>query len=243
MGGIHSLRKLNLTPDNSNLTPVVIQDWLNDADKAEALCQKLGFTFSAMAVERIKEFISNNSQISHDELAHMFEELDNRIIDETKSRKFFSIELGKELLFDGRSQFGSSVIEAFPSTLVDIEEAGICMAFERWTASIFHLMRVMEIALNVLGEVLNVIPSTNRNWYYILNKCDAELTKSLQQRCSEWAADDAFFSGATTFLRSVKDAWRNPTMHVEKIYTKEQAEDIWNAVKGFMRHLATKLKE
>jgi hypothetical protein len=32
-------------------------------------------------------------------------------------------------------------------------------------------------------------------------------------------------------------------MHVEKVYTEAQAQEIWNAVKGFMRKLATNLGE
>jgi hypothetical protein len=50
-----------------------------------------------------------------------------------------------------------------------------------------------------------------------------------------------FFSNATADLRSVKDAWRNPTLHIERIYDGEEASEIWNAVKTFMRGLAQKL--
>ncbi len=139
--------------------------------------------------------------------------------------------------------FGEDVFLNFPEARFDIEEASHCLAYHRATACVFHLMRVMEVALRVLGDTLKLPPTTNPTWDAILTKCDSELTKRLAQRSPEWQVDDVFFSGATGMLRAVKDAWRNPTMHVEKVYTEEQAEDIWNAVKGFMRHLATKLKE
>ena len=42
---------------------------------------------------------------------------------------------------------------------------------------------------------------------------------------------------------AVKDAWRNPTMHVEITYTEEMALDVFRHVQAFMRHLATKLSE
>jgi hypothetical protein len=32
-------------------------------------------------------------------------------------------------------------------------------------------------------------------------------------------------------------------MHVEGVYDEERAEHIFNVVKGFMQHLATKLSE
>ncbi|HTE83781.1 MAG TPA: hypothetical protein VK821_03540 [Dehalococcoidia bacterium] len=69
------------------------------------------------------------------------------------------------------------------------------------------------------------------------------MDKPLGQRSPEWATDDPFFSGATAFLMAVKDAWRNPTVHVEINYDEEKALDVWNSVKAFMRHLATKLGE
>jgi hypothetical protein len=43
-------------------------------------------------------------------------------------------------------------------------------------------------------------------------------------------------------LHAVKVAWRNPTMHIVNQYTPEQAEEVFNAVRGFMRHLASKLE-
>jgi hypothetical protein len=247
MGGIHSARKVATgVGGDSNLTEDEKQRDSNDADKAEYLCHVWGFEFSEMAAKRIKDFIAKNAQVSANDLVRLFDEFDNRIIDEAKSKKFFSIESGKEVLLDGRNQFGEAVINAFPSAIIDIEEAGKCLAFERATACVFHLMRVMEIGLKVIGKSLNdpnLMATTNKSWNIILQKSEKELQKPLAGRSPEWAKDDSFFASAIAMLRAVKDAWRNPTMHVENIYTEEQAEDIWNAVRGFMRHLATKLKE
>jgi hypothetical protein len=102
----------------------------------------------------------------------------------------------------------------------------------------------MEVGLRALAASLNdprLDPKRNPSWDAILKKCDEELEKSIKDRSPEWRQEDAFYSTATANLRSVKDAWRNPTMHVEQNYDPEIAMDIWNAVRGFMRHLAKKL--
>jgi hypothetical protein len=107
-------------------------------------------------------------------------------------------------------------------------------------------MRVVEVGLRALGASLNdarLEPSRNPSWDSILKKCDEEISRRLAERSQEWREDDAFFSSATANLRAVKDAWRNPTMHVEQHYGEETALDVWNAVRGFMRHLATKLRD
>jgi hypothetical protein len=227
----------------SNLTEDEKQRDFDDADKAESLCHAWGFKFSEMAAKRIKDFISQNAQVSSKDIVRLFDELDHRVIDEAESRKFFSIESGKESFLEGRGQFGEAVINAFPSTIIDIEEAGKCLAFERFTACVFHLCRVIELGLRVLGDALGLPKRTNPTWSAILHKIDSELAKEFMQMSPELQNDKQFFAGAAAMMRSVEHAWRNPTMHIERVYTEEQVKDIWNAVQGFMRHLATKLKE
>ena len=39
-------------------------------------------------------------------------------------------------------------------------------------------------------------------------------------------------------LYHVKQAWRNSTMHPNRIYTEDQAEEIYRTVKAFVRHLS-----
>ncbi len=240
MGGIHAARKIGAV--DTKLSQQEKENCLHDTESAETLCDRLGLSNSKMAIERIKSLLSQD-EVSLKQFIQLTNELDNRIIDEMKSRKFLCIESDRLTLLDGKNLFGDEVTDAFPSAIVDIEEAGKCLALERWTASVFHLMRVMEVGLYVMGDTLALPRTTNRTWDAILKKCDAELTKPLSQRSPEWVTDEAFFSSATAMLRSVKDAWRNPTMHIEKVYTQEQAEDIWNTVKRFLRLLATKLKE
>jgi hypothetical protein len=67
--------------------------------------------------------------------------------------------------------------------------------------------------------------------------------KKRNERSPEWAANDEFFSGAALTLYAVKDAWRNPTMHIEAQYKQLQALDVLNSVAAFMRHIAAIVKE
>jgi len=241
MGGIHAIRALH--DDDLEIDSESRKDYLHDAQAAETLSRKLGLTYSILATQRIIQKLSEDTPILRKDIVNLNNELHHILVDEMKYRKFLCIEPDKSLFLNEKNLFGSEVSNAFPSAIVDIEEAGKCLAFERWTAAVFHLMRVMEVGLRVLGNTLKLHESTNRNWETILKKCDEELKKPLANRSPIWRSDDQFFASATAMLRSVKDAWRNPTMHIEKVYTEEQVESIWNAIKGFMRHLATKIKE
>lgn len=107
-------------------------------------------------------------------------------------------------------------------------------------------MRTMEVGLRALASTLNdprLDPKRNPSWDSILRKCRDEGSKHLADRSPEWTVDEPFFSGAAAALTAVKDAWRNPTMHVEIHYDDEKSLSIWYCVRTFMRHLATKLHE
>jgi hypothetical protein len=142
--------------------------------------------------------------------------------------------------------FGNDVASKFASVSNEIEEAAQCFALGRPTASVFHLMRTLEVGLRSLGKSLNdpsLDPRNNPSWEAILKKCDGELQKPNAQRSPEWLTDPAFYATATANLRAVKDAWRNPTMHVDIDYDSAKALDVWNSVRAFMRHLALKLSD
>jgi hypothetical protein len=173
-------------------------------------------------------------------------ELHGRLVSELKYTTCFALWGKTEELYRAERLFGNEVAERFPSAAVDIEESGKCLALNRATACVFHLMRVMEVGLRALATSLSdprIDPKTNPTWHNILKKGDDELQKPIAQRAPEWVADEKFFSEAQATLRAVQFAWRNPTMHVAINYDVEKAGDVMQSVKGFMRHLASKLHD
>lgn len=217
---------------------------LSHLKDVETLADPLGLRTVSRQVARTKDCLER-SDCDYGALKEKVSELRLRIQDELEGRHFLWVEKS-DFYRASREKFGEKVESKFPSTKVEIEEAGKCLALERNTACVFHLMRVMELGLRALGRSLkdpNLDPKRNPSWERILNRCDEQLRKPIRDRSPEWRKDHHFFSEATANLRAVKDAWRNPTMHVEIHYDSGQAEDVFNAVKSFMRHLATKLSE
>lgn len=134
--------------------------------------------------------------------------------------------------------FGESVSLKFAKVATDISEAGKCLALERPTASVFHLMRVVEFAVKRLGKKLNVqIDVEKENWYQIIvhvNKAvDLLPTKSDRQRKAKQA-----IGAAAAHLNSVRIATRNDVMHPKATYTDEEATELFNATKQLMQQMA-----
>ena len=202
-----------------------------------------------------------------DQIARMLEQLDNedltergffqahtelhhRIEDDFSHHLLFAVPRSDSRYYEQRGTLFDthkvSVSKASQSVLDDIEEAGKCYATDRSTACVFHLMHVMECGLRVLGKELNdptMNPKTNPSWEKILGKCNKEPEKPYGSRSPEWATKNQFFSEAIANLRAVKDAWRNPSIHIEKKYDSDEALDVLNAVGAFMRQLAKELHD
>jgi CheY-like chemotaxis protein len=209
-------------------------------------CEKLGLSITSAHLKRMLQDFDPSGHISPTGFARQLSEVRQRLIDELSARSMVAVPQHHVVYYQGIDLFGEDVSRAFPSATMDIMEAGKCLALNRNTACFFHLMRVIKTGLRTLGKSLNepnLDPKRNPTWETILSRCDDMLIRSLATRTPESREDKQFFSKATAYLRAVKDAWHNPTLHVDLNYTAEMALDGWNAVQAFMRHLATKLTE
>jgi hypothetical protein len=103
-------------------------------------------------------------------------DLVNRFRDELSAKIVFMIPHGKASYYQSDEPlFGNEVFNAFPSANDDIAEAGTCLALERGTACVMHLMRVSEVGLASLGSELAV--SKQNDWGSYLREINKELEK------------------------------------------------------------------
>lgn len=172
------------------------------------------------------------------------EDLELRIRDELENTKVLVLEINKRRFYEPETPiFGVDVQTNYPSAYFEIDEAGKCLALGRSTACVFHLMRVLEVGIAAVAAGLKIPNPTKpaqRNWGYILS----EIKKAIDER-QRWRkrAHKTFFEEAHATLDSVRNPWRNATMHVEKTYTEEEAENIFFAVRAFMKKIASQIGE
>src|SRR5207245_7948003 len=97
-----------------------------------------------------------------------FKELSERIRDDLQARLFLWIPPERSRFYSQKKLFGKLVADKFPQASEDIEEAGKCLALGRGTATVFHLMRVMEGAVEEMARLLTVAIHTPYSWAQIL---------------------------------------------------------------------------
>jgi hypothetical protein len=147
----------------------------------------------------------------------------------------------KEELFDPKSPlFGIEVHAKFTRAIYEIDEASKCLALGRSTASVFHLMRILEIALRAIHTCLGIsvaLIGNDRNWGKILGRIRDENLR--RGNCVE----KDYFKDIYARLDAIKDAWRNTTMHVETIYTEQEARILFDNTRSFMQKISSRMDE
>jgi hypothetical protein len=197
-------------------------------------CRSVGLELSAVAIARLKERLPT----THSDLAAAMPEIQRRISDELQTRRFLYIPAEHHNYYEGAALFGEQVATKFPKINGDIEEAGKCFATGRYTASVFHLMRVMEILVQSFGKKLGVTLTTEKVWQNILDEINKAI-RAMPNAPKSAKAKQSKYAEVSGHLFTVKVAWRNPVMHPKATYTAEEAEDVFRSVKAFTIHLCS----
>jgi len=195
----------------------------------ERVCQSADLKLSLLAVRRIVVLLNGTEPMRFSALEPLLHDLFHRVLDEMESARFFAVPERALLDFKEADGFGFEVARAFPSAKLDIQESISCYILGRYTASVFHLMRVLEISLKAFGDWLGVPLSKSHTWGEIINAIEKS------GKTGKQTAEIIFH------LINIKNAWRNPTMHVERTYDEELARDLLRETKRFTSQLATLL--
>jgi HEPN domain-containing protein len=136
----------------------------------------------------------------------------------------------------------NEVIASFPSCQRDAEEASKALALNRHTASVFHCMRAVESGLKALSSEIG-IAYEHKSWDPVLKSLAHIAETDYQQLESRWKGQRQRYLDARERLTAIKDALRNPTMHVRGFYDADNAEDVYRSTRSFLKNLSSWLKD
>jgi len=212
--------------------------------------ETLGARVTRLAVEDAEKVLSVPN-VTWGIAQSRFEEINNTLRRELSLTTILVLESKEQGYFSPPTpHFGNDVAIKFSTEAVfEVDEAAKCFALSRSTATVFHLMRVMEVGIRAVARCLQIpdpLKPAERNWGHILRGIKTELDAHAGQSPAKmWslATDGEFFESAYASLDAVRVAWRNPTMHVEKKYAADEAEHVFAAVRGFMTKLAARCDE
>ena len=242
---LSGLDNIRLTELNSQ-EPVPMVSRLTSMERA---CNKIGLRDSAEVIVETKAFLtSSGGNIPISEIGPRIAEIQRAIQREMKRHLFLHIPVERAEYYHSWGMtkrkardeeiplFGDIVNNKFPSTVYDIAEAGNSFAAGRFTACVFHLMRVVERAVQDTATKLG-LPITavcDKEWQLIINGIRGQLN-ALYPKHKD--SEREKFEAILGHLETIKIAWRNPTMHPKITYTEEEAKTLLKAVEVFMKEL------
>lgn len=243
------------------LEPASVLELSSQIDKLGDACEKSKFRNALMALITTRQWLNDTGASSHhrraaqSEIAHVV----NAVCGEFDDRVFYQLSPDRAKYFDQEKLLGDAVDVAFPSARYDIREAGNCMATERNTAAVFHLMRAVEWGLRALCGHLGMrqakrpkkagqksyVPLAWAEWEALLNqlspRVDARINKL--KRGSQKQAEQEFYYPVLQDIRGIRDAWRNHVMHTRREYKPGEATVVFENVERIMTTLAKRIKD
>jgi hypothetical protein len=228
-------------------------------DKASSLadqCAELGLSVSAGAasdlvhwVEKILE-AEEDAPVSPEIMARVqgyLREVQTTLRRETESRLFLMIQAEHQRFYKPSGfLFSPEVDVAFEGIRFDSSEAGKCIALERSTAAVYHLVRCLEAGLRAIARCLDIADPTSgygRGWGAILKDIDGEIKKRWPHAANRMSGDGQFFESLYASLAAIKAPYRDSTMHLQEKYTEEEARYVFEMVKGLMTKIADRMDE
>lgn len=198
----------------------------------EKNCESIGLKLAVQAIRDYRAELESGRIKTYSDASEVIVTLDKIIVLQLRENLFMAIPPDRASFYAEPQLFGEEVSRRFSRCQYDIEESGNCYAAGRGTACAFHLMRVMEVAVQEFGTALGIALTNEKNWQSILDEINKAI-KLLPGKDSRAIA----LSQAAGHLYNVKVAWRNPTMHPKITYTLEEAADLISNVKAFMNEL------
>jgi hypothetical protein len=94
----------------------------------------------------------------------------------------------------------------------EMQEAGRCLAVERYTASGFHILRCIECVIREYVTAVLTSPPSKRDWGYY----------------HQVLKDNGAASEVTSIVDSMRQDERNPLMHPEKFLSQDDAIGLFH---------------
>lgn len=236
---------------NPAFSPQNFQELIERADALEKKLRELALPVGADSAKRVLDTLRAVSPLKDGRFGLAGEQkfrvnrgiqmISNSLDSELRDKLFIVVPSDKSAYFQPREPlFNPAVIAKFGGQTEDMFEAGNCFALGRWTACVFHLMRLLEVGVQRFGELLGVTLIDSRGkekvWQNILDEANKAI-RALDQNAEKTKG----YAAISANLYSVKLAWRNEVMHPKDTYTEEQARGVFDAARTFMAELASVL--
>lgn len=208
------------------------------------LCSKMTLPATNFAVMALKE-LTSKTDVHYEDFVSRTRAINAALSRELPCSSLYLPSPEKIAAARKMTQECETIFAAMPAVQADILAGLQCWAMDQNVASVFHMMRAMEVGVQKFAKrvgVKIVQQSPGKHvreltWGQILNAMSGPL-KALPQGTIRQKRRAEQLKAAHSYLYGVKDAWRNPSMHPRASgYSDSETVDIINQVRAFLREL------
>jgi len=221
--------------------------YLNAIREIIEYCDEASFPMTKIPLERIIRMTSD-PKYTVPMFTTMLGEAARRLRDEAGIHMLLRVSVERVRFYKEPRAGWDEVIARFPDTALNIEEANICFALERYAACVFHCVQAIEVGLLALGQFLGVTDPKS-GWTAVTGKLSTLVTKTKYPDLDPlYQTHFIFIEQMQGAVGALNTAWRNKISHAQgrlivmtADFSPHVAEEIIIASRGFMRRLASDL--
>lgn len=167
--------------------------------------------------------------------------------DELQSQLFLAVPPRQAAYYEHDNLLPEAARLAFPMATAEMRMAGNAFALDLYTDSVFHCMRALEYALRALATDVGLTFDAQQ-WQNIIDQIEGKVNDMRTHGISGMAKIDKdarlqFLSASAKEFAYFKDGWRNYVAHTKATYGRQQALNVLNHVRDFIKRLSDHLKE
>jgi hypothetical protein len=199
----------------------------------EEHCVDLELVASLATIRKMQRILSEPNP-SHSAMGPLRVEFQQRLLDEMNGKILWSMTAKEYKLYSSPRKGWEIIIDRFPDSVIDVEEAYKCFALSRYAAAVFHSVQVVEVGLIELGKIIGVTDPLS-GWTATTNRLHGIIKKGHDARTIFERDHFPFLEQIHGTIEALKNAWRNKVSHAHGKLTLMTADFS----PDFMRRLAT----
>lgn len=219
---------------------------LNVLKLIEGECRRISLRVSAGQISGFMAQLQASDQASMGYLLGRISALEEAIQTEMRENVFFFLPAERKIYYEQPLKEWDEVLRRFPKLTIDIEESSKSFAFDRYAASIFHILLVAEYGVIQVAQLFGV--AGDKPGWGALDRLENIHKKEHKDKSDLEKKHSQFLEHVIPLMLAIKDAWRHKISHVENkliwmdtAFTPQIAEEIILSTRGFMRRLGTDL--
>jgi hypothetical protein len=218
-------------------------------EKLMECCTEADLPMSAIAAKRLLILFDHPRSLT-EMVSGVFEENISRvaqtIADECSLHVYLSLDPSEVGMYFDPAKGWEPVIARFDKVRNNVIESAKCMALERYAAGVFHILLVAEYGVIQVAKLMTV--QGDKPGWGSLKRLNDILLKPYPQRSQFEQQHSRILESIVPLATVIKDNWRHKLEHVDNQivwidtdFSKNVAEEIISATRGFMRKLASDL--